>query len=227
MTTIKVARGPTQHEWSPYEDNGGSVVAIAGKGFVAVAADTRLSEGYSIYTREDESKIAQLGPTTFLLSAGMQADRISLQQQLKFKLKWYEFNNRAPAGTAAAAQMLSNTLYGRRFFPYYTYNVIAGLDANGDGVCYTYDAVGCTEPLSYGSSGSGNTLIEPLMDLHIRRANQQGKGLATLTVEEAVTLIKDAFTGAGERDIYTGDFVQIKVLTTQGIQTEIFPLRLD
>lgn len=45
--------------WYPYADNGGTSIAIAGKDYAIVASDTRLSEGFLIYTRE-QSKIFKL-----------------------------------------------------------------------------------------------------------------------------------------------------------------------
>ena len=35
--------GVTERRFSPYSDNGGSVVAIAGEDYVVIASDTRLS----------------------------------------------------------------------------------------------------------------------------------------------------------------------------------------
>jgi hypothetical protein len=43
----------------------------------------------------------------------------------------YQHNHGKPMSVSATAQLLSNTLYYKRFFPFYTFNLCAGLDEQG------------------------------------------------------------------------------------------------
>lgn len=48
-----------------------------------------------------------------------------------------------------------------------------------------------------------------------------------LTIEKAMFLVRDVFTAAAERDIYTGDAVVISVITKDYVIEQFFPLRRD
>jgi 20S proteasome alpha/beta subunit len=77
---------PKECRFSPYQNNGGTCLAIAGKDFCVVAADSRLSLGYSILSRTSP-KVAQLTTKCCIASSGCQADMITLQKYLKFRLQ--------------------------------------------------------------------------------------------------------------------------------------------
>lgn len=48
-----------------------------------------------------------------------------------FHMQMYKHSNNKTMTTGAIAAMLSTILYSRRFFPYYVYNIIGGLDEEG------------------------------------------------------------------------------------------------
>ena len=156
----------------------------------------------------------------------MQADAATLHKVLTARIVQYRHRHNATMSTPAIAQLLSNTLYYKRFFPYYTFNVLGGLDPEGRGAVYGYDAIGSFERIPYGVTGSASALITSILDNQVEWKTA-GKMKRELTLDEMLDLVKDVYTSAGERDIYTGDTVHIAIITKDGVRVENFALKKD
>ncbi|KAF5299674.1 hypothetical protein FQA39_LY11469 [Lamprigera yunnana] len=217
---------PTKHHFSPYADNGGSIVAIAGDDYVIIGGDTRLSTGFQIYTRE-QSKLFPLSKTTVLGCAGCWCDTLTLTRLLNARMQMYEQEHNKTMSTTATAQMLSTVLYYKRFFPYYISNMLVGLDNEGKGCVFSYDPIGHCERSNYRAGGSAGALLQPLLDNQVGLKNMQNVKQEPIPMERALSIIKDIFISAAERDIYTGDGIHINIITKDGIKSDSFPLRKD
>lgn len=197
---------------------------------MVVAADTRMSSGFNILTR-DHPKTLQLSSHCVIATSGFDADAKALQKHLKADHIVYKQNHGKEMGCVAAAQLLSQTLYHKRFFPYYTFNLLAGLDKEGKGAVFTYDAVGSYERTNYSCQGTGRALIESVLDNQLKLPSPllvpKQESAYGGSEEDAIDLMKDAFASAAERDIYTGDAVQIVVINKDGTRTETMELKRD
>ena len=167
---------------------------------------------------------------------GFAADGVALIDRFKQLLIWYKFdNNGKKLAIKSAARYIQQLLYGKRFFPYYVSTLIAGLDEEGKGAVYSYDPVGSYEREQCRAGGAAASLIMPFLDNQVNFKNQfvpgtdgkEKKPLKFLTLEEVIQLVRDAFTSAGERHIYVGDGLEIKIVTKDGIRTEYYPLKRD
>lgn len=217
-----------QRGFSPYTDNGGTVVAIAGKNYAIIASETRLSTGYQIYTRE-QSKLFKLTPKSILGSTGCWCDALTFAKVIEGRVKNYSFEHNRLISTPALSQLISTMLYYKRFFPYYISNILVGLDEEGVGAVYKYDPVGSFEREKYTTGGSSSSLIQPFLDNRVGQKHIQGFAPSNVDIplEEALKIVKDIFVSAGERDIYVGDQVDLQVITADGIQQHKFNLRRD
>lgn len=102
---IEHARG----RFNPYVNHGGTVVAVAGDDFVVVGGDTRLSEGYSIVTR-NESKLVQLTDKTILATSGMFADFCELTKVLRIVFRSLRLSLRSMTSRSNDSHPLNQSL---------------------------------------------------------------------------------------------------------------------
>ncbi|KAI9299133.1 proteasome subunit beta type [Neoconidiobolus thromboides FSU 785] len=221
-----ITSAPIQHQFDPYTQTGGTSVAIAGDDFVVLGADTRQSEGYLITSRYSP-KAFKLTDKAVFSFAGYYADGIVLHKTLIQRLKLYKLAHNKVMEIGSIAQMIQTILYGRRFFPYYTNIILAGLSPEGKGIIYNFDPVGSYGEYTHDSIGTGAPLLQPLMDNQVGKYNQINVSKDLPKHDEAVNLIKDGFISATERDIYTGDQLEIFTVNSSGVSIESVPLKRD
>lgn len=160
---------------------------------------------------------------------GCWCDCVSFARNLEIRAKMYKYDHNKELSGRSTAQLVSNMLFNRRFFPYYVGNIVAWLDENNQGHVADYDPVGNFEDSKCSCTGSATELIQPILDNQVDKSN-----IANLTedekkvsLEEALTLVKDAFNSAAEVEISCGDGVHCMILTKDGIKEERWPLRSD
>jgi len=215
-----------QQRWSPYSWHGGTILAIAGADFAVLASDTRLGEYGGIYTRE-LNRNTQVTNHCAIAQCGFHGDSRTLMKHIQAKVRIYEHQHHEQPSAPAIAAMLSTMLYYKRFFPYYVYNVVAGIDSEGKGAVFSYDPVGSYDRCDMKCAGSAQSLIQPFLDNQIRRDHIQNETKPELTRDRARQLAIDAFVSACERETNTGDGVSVTIIDKDGASTEVFPLRRD
>eukprot|EP01041_Mallomonas_annulata_P010906 gene10906-22763_t len=152
-----------ESSFQPYIDHGGTVAGISGTDFCILCSDTRLSEKYFIHSRH-VPRIDQVETGVLLAGPGCHSDHLELAKVLQHEARMYRWDNKKALSVDGFAHLLSNTLYSRRNFPYYSFCILAGLDPYGHGSLYKYDCLGSYECIRASCSGKGEHLIQPILD---------------------------------------------------------------
>jgi len=127
-------------------------------------------------------------PPVFVASAGCSSDCEQLKRAVRSEFRaaryFAEISSAAAEGTSASpspgvvASALSQILYSRRGFPFYSFCVVAGIDFGGGGAdgetddaagatqsyVYGYDAIGSYERVAVATAGTGRELLQPILD---------------------------------------------------------------
>ncbi|KTW27093.1 hypothetical protein T552_02585 [Pneumocystis carinii B80] len=223
-----------EHQFNPYEENGGLCVAISGEDYVILAGDTRQVRGYGIHSRY-QPRVFNIGDNLVVSACGFSGDCVEVIRILRRQLIVYHSKHKKKLSVRSAARLIQMILYNRRFFPYYIYMLIVGIDENGKGAIFTFDPIGSYERVSYQAVGGSASLALPIMDNQVGLKNQHGivdgqyrlRTPVSLSCDDAIKIIKDTYNSVVERHIEVGDAFQAFIVTSSGVHVENFPLKRD
>jgi len=220
-----VTKGITRSNFSFYQNNGGTILAIGGKNFSLVASDTRFSIGMTIPSRST-TRIIKISPNVILASAGMFADLFILQNLMQKGIELFRKENSSICLISNCAFYLSYMLYTKRFFPYYTFNILCGLEINREGSVFNFDSIGSFEKNFISCVGNAQSQIQPILDgIFQKKSLNFSKDSVSLLAMKSC--IKNIFLKISNRNISVGDGLQIFIITKKGIFIENNFLKLD
>jgi 20S proteasome subunit beta 6 len=156
----------------------------------------------------------------------MRADMLILQEEYKKTVNTWETENQKHISISNGAYLLSSILYSRRFFPYYTFNIITGKDFKGSTKSFSFDAIGSFESCFATSSGTGQPFIQPILDGQLQLISRE-KECVKHEILKNLIMVKFLFLKASRRNIEIGDGIQIFVFTKKGILVENSILKCD
>ncbi|KAK9361859.1 nucleophile aminohydrolase [Lipomyces starkeyi] len=126
----------------PSSINGGSVVAMAGKDCVAIGCDMRLGM-QALTISNDFPKIFQFN-NAFLGLTGLATDVITLSEVFRYKVNLYNLREERKIEPETFANLVSSTLYEKRFGPYFVGPIVAGINSkSGKPYICGFDSIGC------------------------------------------------------------------------------------
>ena len=191
---------------------GTTTVAIVCKDGIVLCADKRVTSGYLISYKKFE-KIAKISENIAVTVAGSVSDVQLLIKVIKAELQLKKIRTGREVTVKEAVNLLSSMVYGniRQFsaIPSISHFIMAGKDNEGFH-CYDLSPDGSIiETDDYVSSGSGSVMAYGVLETLFKKG---------LNVDEALKLGVKAINAAVQRDIASGNGVDVVTVTKEGVR---------
>lgn len=127
-----------------YQSDGGACVAMVGKDCVAIACDLRLGL-QALTVSNNFPKIFNYGDV-YLGLTGLATDVSTVAETMRYKVNMYRLREERQISPQTMANLVSSSLYERRFGPWFVSPVIAGINhTTGKPFICGFDSIGCID----------------------------------------------------------------------------------
>lgn len=198
----------SEKEIKRHIETGTTTVGIVCQDAIVLGAERKATMGYLVASKKAE-KVKQLDEHIGMTIAGVVGDAQALERYIKAELKLYKLREARRAPVAAAAHLIANMMYARRFWPYIVQLVVGGYDARPRLYSFAPDGSVIEEDQFY-SSGSGSPMAFGVLEHDYRKG---------LTLQDGKKLAVDAIKSAVQRDIASGgEGMDLAVIDSQGFR---------
>ncbi|KAK1451759.1 proteasome component PUP3 [Colletotrichum paranaense] len=213
---------------------------MVGKDCVAIACDLRLGL-QALTVSNNFPKIFQYGDV-FLGLTGLATDVTTVGDLFRYKVNMYRLREERNIAPTTFANLVSSSLYERRFGPYFVSPVVAGLDPKtGKPFICGFDSIGCIDfakdfivsgTASEQLFGMCESLWEPDLVRGIWRINDPGI-LAETNVDvtqgpdELFETISQSLLNAVDRDALSGWGAHVYIIEKDKVTKRLLKGRQD
>ncbi|MBD3361659.1 proteasome subunit beta [Candidatus Woesearchaeota archaeon] len=191
---------------------GTTTVGIVCKDGIVLAADKRVTAGY--VANKKFKKIASITDKMALTMTGVVSEAQLLINLIKAELKLKDIHTNRPSTVPEAANLLSGLIYSNvrkmSMIPGIAAFLLGGVDDN-DFYLYDLGADGSVQKIeNYSADGSGCLFALGVLETLWKK---------NLTIDEGVKVAAKAVNAAIQRDLYTGNGIDVIAITGKGVKT--------
>ena len=188
--------------------SGTTTVGIVCTDGVVLATESQATMGYLVASNK-APKLYKITDSIAVTMAGGVADNQMLIKQVRAlaNLRTIELNRQL--SVCSVANTTSNILFQNRYYPLMSQLIIGGVDADGPHL-FSLDPLGSLlEEKRFTSTGSGSVMAYGVLEDSYRES---------MSVKDAVELVKKAIETSRRRDIASGGDLQIATITKDGFK---------
>jgi len=193
------------YAWVP----GATTIGVIYRDGVILASEKRVAYGYFIVSKGGK-KVFKITDRIGAACAGLVGDMQILAREIEAQANLFSMDVGRPISVKAAAKLMANVLFNRRYAPLITQTIVAGLDEEGASL-YVLDVLGSLIPDKYTAVGSGTEIAIGVLEEGYKEE---------MTFKEAKELVNRAIKSAVSRDVMSGDGVDFLIITKDGITEE-------
>lgn len=203
--TQQQAQGQQAQHGYPWVPGATTVGVVCADG-VILASEKRVVYGSFIMSKGGK-KVFKVTDQIGVACAGLVGDMQILAREVEAQAKLFSMDVGRKISVKAAAKLMANILFNRRYAPLFTQTIVGGLDEDG-ATLYVLDVLGSLIPDKYAAVGSGTEtaigVIEEGYKEHIK-------------IKEAKELVTRAIKSAINRDAMSGDGIDFLIITKDGV----------